>query len=387
MKRNVIALYIILILSLLLNIAYFKFDTFDYYLLPKLKKHFSYKTISEVNHTTEWLIFNKGLYMLKSQNSSMIYSEDQGLTNKLLGLKSSRKSPEFQIYNFPKSYLTYTLFSYAFKENNSEMVAEIIHEFDKLIDSEGKPLFNLNKVDQVPFALTSLELYKYTKEVKYLTFGHNIYNFIKSQMDENGIVCYRLNSKVYFYDTLGMIIPFLMVYYKVTKEDEVISLARHQIDYYITNNGINHINYMPIHGIRKADHVQVGSANWGRGIGWYFLALSYFHKETGEFEKEFKGLSKTLNGLRNSEGLWSQFPGTSNVFDASTTTMFIYSMKYVDLNLFPSKETLNCLKNYIAVDGAILQTSGDTYTLNNYSRSFGNSELSQGMLLLFLSVD
>lgn len=62
-------------------------------------------------------------------------------------------------------------------------------------------------------------------------------------------------------------------------------------------------------------------------------------------------------------------------------------MKDVNLDFSPRKETLNSMKNYIAVDGAILQTSGDTYSFNNYSKSFGNSELSQGMLLLILSLD
>lgn len=254
----------------------------------------------------------------------MIYSEDQGLTKKLLNLKSFRKSSEFQNYNFPKAYLTLGLFSYAIKKNKSKMIAEIIFEFSKLIDSEGKPLFNLNKVDQVPFALTSLHLYNYTKEDKYLAFAHTVYHFIKAQIDENQIVCYRPDANIYFYDTLGMIVHFLVMYFKTTENDEVISLARHQLDYYVSNNGINKINFMPFYGIRKSNNVQVGSANWGRGIGWYFLALSYFHKETGEFEKEFIGLSRNLNELRNSEGLWSQFPGTSNVFDASSTTMFFF---------------------------------------------------------------
>jgi hypothetical protein len=65
----------------------------------------------------------------------------------------------------------------------------------------------------------------------------------------------------------------------------------------------------------------------------------------------------------------------------------MYSMKNVDSNQFKNEEVLKLLKKYIAYDGSLLQTSGDTYSLNNYSKSFGKSELSQGLFLLILSMD
>ena len=162
------------------------------------------------------------------------------------------------------------------------------------------------------------------KKDKYLAFTNTVFDFIKAQIDESQNGCCRPNSNIYFYDTFGKIITFLVVYYKTTENNDVISFARHQLDYYISNNGIIKITFISFHGIRKANHKQVVSSVWGRWISWYFLALSYFHKETWDFEKEFIDLSRTLNELRNTEGLWSQIPGTSNVLDASYTTFFFF---------------------------------------------------------------
>jgi rhamnogalacturonyl hydrolase YesR len=279
------------------------------------------------------------------------------------------------------------LTQYAISKKKPEIISEVTFEFDKFIDLNGKPNFNLDKVDQVPFGLTSLLLYNFNNDEKYLKFADEIFSFIKDQIDNKQVVCYRSNIKVYFYDTLGMVVPFLVEYYKIVNSSEALSIARHQLWYYITNNGINKDNFLPFHGILRESSIQIGSSNWGRGIGWYLLGLSSFHKVTGEFELEFAGLLKTLNTLKNSEGLWSQFPGSSNFFDASATTMIMYSMKNVDSNQFKNEEVLKLLKKYIAYDGSLLQTSGDTYSLNNYSKSFGKSELSQGLFLLILSMD
>src|SRR5690606_6752017 len=95
--------------------------------------------------------------------------------------------------------------------------------------------------------------------------------------------------------------------------------------------------------------------------------------------------SESLSTLTNSEGLWSQFPGSNDTFDASTTTMILYGMSLGGYKEMNSQEVLEKLLPYLSVDGEILQTSGDTYGTNRYSNSFGLSELSQGMLLLLLS--
>lgn len=68
----------------------------------------------------------------------------------------------------------------------------------------------------------------------------------------------------------------------------------------------------------------------------------------------------------------------------STTTLFMYNM-LLNQPFFTKNEAFSLLSPYIDKEGYILETSGDTYGINNYSQSFGKSELSQGILLLILS--
>lgn len=89
--------------------------------------------------------------------------------------------------------------------------------------------------------------------------------------------------------------------------------------------------------------------------------------------------------VKISNNLYSQFPGSSEDFDASTSTMFLYSFNLSLHNKIGKQEVLNLFSPYINKKGMLTNTSGDTYGPNRYSKSFGYSELSQGMLLLLLS--
>lgn len=141
---------------------------------------------------------------------------------------------------------------------------------------------------------------------------------------------------------------------------------------------------MPTHSVNRVFNVATGSSNWGRGIGWYYLALSHYYHHTGEMKEQYDGLTHTLLELRNDDGVWTQFPGSSSKADLSTTTLFMYSM-LLNQPIFTKNEAFSLLSPYIDKEGYILETSGDTYGINNYSQSFGKSELSQGILLLILS--
>lgn len=378
-------LYLTLIISIMVNLIFFKYDIFDPYLLPKINKRLHDQPLQTIDGDTDSIISMKALEMFKGNKIHMIWDEEKGLSKKIFSKKSLRENSDFQKYNFPKAFLMFGLVTYAVKNENNEFLLEISHEFENYIDKNGNPLFQLNKVDQVPFGLASLVLFTHTNDQKYLSFADHIFDFINTQLDENNMVVYRSHSKIYFYDTLGMIVPFLVKYFQVTGNEQAMILAKNQIKFYINNNGINKTNYMPFHGINKEFNVQVGSSNWGRGIGWYLIALAHFYKETGYFEKELMGLLDTLMLLKNSEGLWSQFPGSSDKFDASSTIMIMYTIKYLNPRTYPNEEVLKALKNYLLKDGTILQTSGDTYSTNVYSRLFGKSELTQGILLLTLS--
>lgn len=234
----------------------------------------------------------------------------------------------------------------------------------------------------MPVGLVSLELFEITGDKKYLEFSKRVFGYVNSLLDEEGLLSYRQGQTFLYYDAIGLTIPFLVKYAELV-DGSVLELARRQLQFYI-DYGLSKEGYVPSHAVDKKRKLPIGSSNWGRGIGWYLLGLSSYHKATGEFEEEYQGLLSTLESLKNEQGLWGQFPGSKDKFDASSSLMFIYSKPLIP-NSNTKSELIAMMKKFISVEGEILETSGDTYGSNYYSRTFGKSELSQGLFLSIIS--
>lgn len=382
MKISKRKLFVLLIASLIANVVVLCVEVTPI-IYPKLKaKYFKENTIACINSASKSLIFEASLKMAESQRVTMVWNESNSIVDYLSELRKSNSTNEFKKYNYPRAYLYYGISSFLLKEGSNENKEIFKSLFDNLIDEEGNPNFQINRVDQVPFGMASLNLYKMYGDEKYLLFSDKLYQYILKSIDPtDGIVLYREGQTTVLNDVLGMVIPFLIEYSKNTGNITPIEIAEKQLKYYITY-GVDKETNLPMHAINRKKLIKVGSANWGRGIGWFYIALSHFYKETGLFKEEYQGLTKRLNSLKNSEGLWSQFPGSSDTFDASSSTLFLYGMMLN--NEF--YEGFQSLSKYISDRGQILQTSGDTYSINRYSNSLGKSELSQGMLLLILSL-
>lgn len=376
--------YILLSLSLIINIVFIYYDSFPFFkkvLRNKLQKYRT-KRSNTTSHT-EQILLSRSMKLADFNKITTFWGDQNGITEKLIRNLFQGTNKEFKQYNYPKAFLLYGLTEY-FKKNNKDQLGLIKKKIDVIITNEGLPLFEFDKVDQIPFGLASLNLYEVYKDEKYREFSSYIYSFLKSKITKNSLILYRTNSTKQLNDLIGMIVPFLVKYSEFTGNKEALDLAKAQLDYYI-EWGVDKETFMPSHGIHLDSKVKVGSINWGRGIGWYLLGLSYYYKATGEYHKELIGLKNTLEKLELKNKLYSQFPGSNNIFDASTSTLFLYCFSYLDDFYRNKEDILNLFAKYIDAKGQLLQTSGDTYGLNKYSNSFGESELSQGILLLILA--
>lgn len=371
---------VILFFSITINLLVFSLDTIPF-LWPKVENKFSNENSILIDENTEEIILNHSLKMIDSKNQN-VWSDPKGFTETVYSIYSKNPNKEFKVFNYPKAYLYYGLSSYLIKNYDSTNLKKVKLSFDKLISADGEPTFNLDKVDQIPFGLTALNLHKVYGDDKYLKFCDILYSKIKSLKNKEDVVLYRQSLSVQFNDVLGMIVPFLVDYSEYVNQPEALLIAKKQLEFYV-KYGVDKETYLPTHGIDLQTNIKVGPTNWGRGIGWYILGISFYNRATGEFEKEYNELIRTLNKLRTDEGLWSQFPGSSNNFDASATTMFLFSMNQESAQL-SKKESIKSLFKYVTQEGYITKTSGDTYYINDYSKSFGRSELSQGFLLLLL---
>lgn len=379
--------YFIIIISILLNVLVLFLDVLPSIYPRLLRKLRPVETLKVINSNFERTILDTAIKMANSNKVTMVWEDrTETFTQKFLNLFRKKNSPdEFRKYNYPRAFLLLGILSYIIKIDDKDGLKNFKQMFGDYITDSGIPKFSINRVDQGTFGIVALILYDKFKEEKYLRFCKDIYEYIIQNVDtEIGVINYRKGSTRVFNDMLGFTVPFLLEYGKEINDESIIKLAKRQIEYYISF-GIDSNTHIPSHGIYKQNNMQIGSANWGRGIGWYFLSLAWYNKYYKDFEDEINELQKSLMQIRNKENVWTQFPGSSYSFDASTTTIFLYSILLTTPSFLDSKEVLNLLKNYISTDGYILKTSGDTYTLNDYSKTFGKSELSQGFLLLILS--
>ena len=196
------------------------------------------------------------------------------------------------------------------------LMRKIASYFEPFISEDGMPTFIFDKVDQVPFAIAAINLYKFYGKSKYKLMADYIYMQLNQWSNpQSKIIFYRMNTRLQFVDALGMVCPFLVRYGQTFNKKNAIDLAYIQIDYYL-KYGIDKDSYLPAHAINQITNYKVGSTNWGRGIGWYIFALSEYKKYAGGdiISHELKEVINTLNLLKNKDMTWSQFPGSSDNF-------------------------------------------------------------------------
>lgn len=361
-------------------------------ILPKIvRKTAKKEKMITADESAAEKILEASIHLLSNGKADRFWGEKQRftLTQSIINFIRRTKphhADEFEHYNYPKAFLLSGIARYLKKNDDLQRLSTLKSYFDRYIDADGKALFKINRVDQSAFGTASLLFFQLSGEVRYLNFAQHIKSFIFTLIDpDTGLIKYRPDSYSYFNDTLGMAIPFLTTFASVTGDMSVIAICKKQIDFF-NLHGTDHDTQIPAHGVNwKKNNIKVGSANWGRGIGWYYYGLASLNSITKDYDNQIHILKDNLFNLRNKEGLWTQFPGSSEQYDASATTMILSSITMESTQMYSKSAIIKLLKNYIDENGYVLQTSGDTENFNRYASSFGKSELSQGFLLIALS--
>src|SRR5690606_6110885 len=119
----------------------------------------------------------------------------------------------------------------------------------------------LNKLDQVVYGMTALNLYKDYGDDKYLRFSERLISFVDQHVNEKGILFYRVGQKAVLNDALGMAVPFLSYYANVTGDSSSLQLAKRQLNMYI-EFGVDEETFLPSHAYNSELKMKVGSSNW-----------------------------------------------------------------------------------------------------------------------------
>ena len=383
-------LYTFLGVSLFLNLLFIYFDIYPY-----LRKRFVKEKYCNKESIDSYAkkVFRASKLMAFSNKTFMKMTERNDIISGISLFIKGKKFNEFKKYSYPRAFLFLGSLKYASIKEDKKYFLEVKGRFDELyISEDGKPIFNIDKVDQTVFAQVALLLYKETSEIKYKNYIDIFYNYLQSLKSTDGEILYRKSSRVQYVDLLGMICPFLIEYGLEFNNESALNLAYTHMNYWI-KKGLDNQSHLPFHCVHLESGTKVGPANWGRGIGWYGIALAYIVANTNNknnpfheiFSFELNTLFNTLNKLKNKDSLWGQFLGNPKgnglYFDASASTTFLYMTALSKGQ--PNFQSAIC--NYTTIDGFIDFTSGDTEGINQYSRAFSKSEFSQGMLLLYLS--
>ena len=382
-------LWYVLGISLFLNFLFFFVDIF-----PALRHYKTQKEIENISTSEGRILFEpevvqEAIEMAGTKRSVMPMSEPTHFLGNLKHFSRFKSNRYLERYNYPKAFLFAGLSEYALNHRDTVLMEQVAELFEPYMDKEGIPSFEFTIIDQVPFGITALHLYQFYGDMKYKKLADYFYQQVIeiSRQHPHRLVAYRPHHlyKIYFNDTLGMICPFLMRYGVLFSDPNAWELARIQINYFI-EFGIDKETFLPAHAISQPHDIKVGPHNWGRGIGWYFYALAEYLKyvEDDTFRETSEGLYKTLDLLKTDDRLWSQFPGSSVQFDASATLMIMYAINLLEPQFYGHADVFQLLSHFVK-NGRIASTSGDTYGVNRYSGTFGDSELSQGFLLLLLS--
>jgi rhamnogalacturonyl hydrolase YesR len=276
-------------------------------------------------------------------------------------------------------------------KGNYDSLNNVITLFDHYVDKDGFPTFKLNKIDQVAWGVSAIELFKYTNNKKYKFFANKLFDFLIKNQNKNGIILYRQGAQQYLNDTLGMICPFLIKYGVAFDNEDALHLAYVNINYFI-EYGLDSESRLPFHAFDLESKLKFGPCNWGRGIGWYTIALFYLLKYTNisnnpyylQHLREYNAVEKVLS-KEFTANLWPQFIGQKNIFDSSCSTLFLHSFPKFSESAANKKIIFSCLKEHTTQNGFLFSSSGECMGINRYSLAISFSELSQGMLLYYLA--
>ncbi len=197
-------------------------------------------------------------------------------------------------------------------------------------------------------------------------------------LTDSGTIPYRKNlQNIRFVDTLGFVCPILYATGRDKLSDEVIA----EFDPFLLDGAI------PPHAISLKDQVSLGIYGWGRGIGWYIIALiSSADSNVGRI----LSLADYLLKYQRDDGCfgWSILDRGSRKESSGTALIgllfisaFKHSRKIQYLDAARRIET--ALMSMTRRDGAVDYAQGDTHGIGMYSMRYGTMPFVQGIALRF----
>lgn len=258
----------------------------------------------------------------------------------------------------------------------------------ELIADDGNWKLTIDKVD---YAMLAYALLKEAEDKEKIRPAMNeMLELILNNIAEDGLITYSGGKAANrrYVDTLGFVCPFLTLYGVVYEKKEYISMAISQIEIF-RKKGL--LKGLPVHCYDAKSEYPLGIYGWGRGTGWYALALVDTYSElTDENMKKtvlawMEELAIVCKKYILENGGFATILPAYNRYDSSATVMlgffYAYYGKIISSNEYIeiAKRCKNCLCKLTKITGEIDECQGDTIDIGIFSERFGTMPFVQGM--------
>lgn len=260
----------------------------------------------------------------------------------------------------------------------------------QVLDSNGNWKKKPKKIDYAMMAYALLKDEEMPEKIR--PAMDEMISCIEDNLCDDGLVSYSggKKSKRRYVDTLGFICPFLGLYGKVYKKQEYINMSVSQIRIF-SEKGI--YRGLPVHCYDAESGYPLGIIGWGRGTGWYVLALTDLYssidnsKDKAMLEKKMKEVADTILGLESENGGFSSILVADGPYDSSATAMIGYFLAQSG-RLFQNSSyfeaAVRCEKRLMKetkINGVIDNCQGDTIDIGIFSERYAEMPFAQGMAL------
>jgi sialate O-acetylesterase len=254
--------------------------------------------------------------------------------------------------------------------NDSATIAKLAERYMNVIEDSIPN--TANHVDANVYGILPLELYRHTKEEKFLAQGLSLAESQWNNPLPNGLT----NQTRYWIDDVWMIGSLQVQAYRVTGKEIFLERAALAVDAYLQK--LQQPNGLFFHG-KDAPFF------WGRGNGWVAAGLAELLSELPESNPHYpsilEGYKKMMNALllyQVEDGMWWQLIDQEDSWkETSSTAMFGYAISTgVKSGLLPQPKFTKAyqkawlaLVEYINEDGKIIDVcagTGQSSDINYY---------------------
>lgn len=230
-------------------------------------------------------------------------------------------NPKRTLVIYPEVCAWYGSLTFAELARNKPLTAQLVAKYDILLSGEGATkISSRDHVDDRVFGAAPLEIYRQTKDEKFLTTGCTLADAQWNNPTADGIT----HEARYWIDDMYMITLLQVEAFRATGESKYLDRAALTMAAYLTK--LQQPNGLFFHAPDSPFY-------WGRGNGWVAAGLTELLQELPENHPQHKPIVKSYHKMmtallaaQGEDGMWRQLIDKPESWpESSCTGMFTFA--------------------------------------------------------------